>query len=216
MLINDIDALRWLVCVVISLCLPFSMQKIGLLFSLVFVLVSARPKQRKFLFFWLFSILAILFWQLNPPPAFAASRISGTVSAVSANSFILENPQGRFQVISENRPGLDDQVEVEGECSAFEENYSFYGFDAKAWSLREKLNGRVFAKTVKIVSVGKTLRAFLYRCIEAISDPAARAQAGKLILGVNEEEGGLAILLRCGFQRSGCPCAGRQADSGRE
>ena len=202
MLINDTDALRWLVCVVISLCLPLPVQKTGLLFSLVFVLVSARPKQRKFLFFWLSSVLVILFWQLKPSPALTAPRISGTVSAVSANSFILENSQGRFQVISENRPGLDDQVEVEGESSLFEENYSFYGFDAKAWSLREKLNGRVFAKTVKIVSAGKTLRAFLYRRIEAIRDPAARALAGKLILGVNEEEGGLAILLRCGFQIS--------------
>ena len=141
MFINNTDALRWLVCVVISLCLPLPMQKTGLLFSLVFVLVSARPKQRTFLLFWLCSILVILFWQLKPPPAFAPPRISGTVSAVSANSFILENPQGRFQVISENRPGLDDQVEVEGESSLFEENYSFYGFDAKAWSLREKLNG---------------------------------------------------------------------------
>lgn len=202
MLINNTDALRWLVCVVISLCLPLPVQKTGLLFSLVFVLVSARPKQRKFLFFWLSSVLVILFWQLKPPPALTAPRISGTVSAVSANSFILENSQGRFQVISENRPGLDDQVEVEGESSAFEENYSFYGFDAKAWSLREKLNGRMFAKTVKIVSAGKTPRAFLYRRIEAIRDPAARALAGKLILGVNEEEGGLAILLRCGFQVS--------------
>ena len=143
MLINDTDALRWLVCVVISLSLPLPVQKTGLLFSLVFVLISARPKQRKFLFFWLSSVLVILFWQLKPPPALTPPRISGTVSAVSANSFILENPQGRFQVISENRPGLDDQVEVEGESSAFEENYSFYGFDAKAWSLREKLNGRI-------------------------------------------------------------------------
>ena len=57
MFINNTDALRWLVCVVISLCLPFPMQKTGLLFSLVFVLVSARSKQRKFLFFWLSSVL---------------------------------------------------------------------------------------------------------------------------------------------------------------
>ena len=49
MLINNTDALRWLVCVVISLCLPLPVQKTGLLFSLVFVLISARPKQRKFL-----------------------------------------------------------------------------------------------------------------------------------------------------------------------
>ncbi|EEF66320.1 hypothetical protein HOLDEFILI_03540 [Holdemania filiformis DSM 12042] len=49
MLINDTDALRWLVCVVISLSLPLPVQKTGLLFSLVFVLISARPKQRKFL-----------------------------------------------------------------------------------------------------------------------------------------------------------------------
>ena len=119
MLIIDTDALRWLVCVVISLSLPLPVQKTGLLFSLVFVLISARPKQRKFLFFWLSSVLVILFWQLKLPPALTPLRISGTVSAVSANSFILENPQGRFQVISENRPGVDDQVEVEGESSLF-------------------------------------------------------------------------------------------------
>ena len=48
MLINDTDALRWLVCVVISLSLLLPRAENRPAFSaLVFVLISARPKQRE-------------------------------------------------------------------------------------------------------------------------------------------------------------------------
>lgn len=199
---NHPEALRWLLCAVISLCLPEAFWGVGLLFSAVFVLIGTPRSRRLFMTLRILAILAILSIQLRPAPFVSGSRFSGTVVSVSAGSFVLQSEQGRFQVISKALPDLDDQVQVEGISQAFDENDSFYGFDAKAWSLRERLNGRIYADTLEIGRQGKTPRAFLQRRIAAISDPLQRALANKFILGVNERETGLAILLRCGFQYS--------------
>ena len=134
---NHPEALRWLLCAVISLCLPEAFWGVGLLFSAVFVLIGTPRSRRLFMTLRILAILAILSIQLRPAPFVSGSRFSGTVVSVSAGSFVLQSEQGRFQVISKALPDLDDQVQVEGISQAFDENDSFYGFDAKAWSLRE-------------------------------------------------------------------------------
>ncbi len=147
-------------------------------------------------------LCGVLLLQTSPSALPSLETIQGTVTSISARSFILRQGRNSIQVISSHPVVLDQTVRISGELEPIETTHSFYGFDGAGWARQNRISGRVWARHVEEVSASGSLRGWLQRRIESHFDGVEKAVMLKMILGIRHEEATLEILFRCGFHFS--------------
>lgn len=170
-----------------------SMDKYGLWIAFLFFILYYRKINRKEIL-----ILLILYLRLCIPisnKVLDEPFLQGKVSTVSSNSIILSCNNQKYQIITQEKLCLDDEIQVQIQPINNQDSSHFYSFDVVKYQKKKRISATYYAEKVELVKQGETLRNFLHQKI-LLQKEELQDLYLKLILNQSGTE---LTLLQCGF-----------------
>lgn len=170
-----------------------SIDKYGLWIAFLFFILYHRKTNRKEIL-----ILLILLLRLCIPVSnkvFDETIIQGKVSAVSSSSITLSCNNQKYQIITQEKVCLDDEIQVQIQSINNQDSSHFYSFDTAKYQKEKGIQATYYAEKVELIKKGKTLRNFLHQKI-LLQKEEVQDLYLKLILNQSGTE---LTLLQCGF-----------------
>lgn len=170
-----------------------TIQNYGWIISFIFfILYGKKVKLIEIL------ILFILLLRLFIPMSNAVLEddlIQGKVISVSKSALIVRSGNVKYQIITQNKACLDDEVLIQIEKADNQDSSHFYSFDYLKYQKEKGISDSFYGKKLEIIQQGKTIRSFLHRKI-LLYDEQIQDLYLKLLLN---QSGTDLTLLQCGF-----------------
>lgn len=170
-----------------------SFQGYGLGLGLIFLVIYGKKGH-----WYEYLLIVFLLFRLFIPVSNEITKeaiIQGKVSSISSNSFILNSKNRKYQVITQEKVMLDDEIQVQIEPFDNQDSSHFYSFDYSKYQKEKGICATVYGNKLEVIKRGKTLRSFIHRKI-LLQDEAVQDLMLKLLLNQNGTD---LSLLQCGF-----------------